>query len=151
MNYRIKHLKYDIYHPEDSEGRFSSYEAAQDFVDTLPDSAWWGVEHAEDKVKATDSPLEPMRNYLVYEAQDVEQPQTSPGYLSDRQIRERAVYKSLYNTFPIAVRAVNEEEAVKAVMATTRRISKYAVVEAVFIDFTQSLSEPDSIRAELNP
>lgn len=144
--YKIRHATYEsLNHPEGKE--YDSYESAQDFVERLPDPEWWVIIHEGD----ADKPVEPMRNFLVYEAQDVEQPQTSPGYLSDRQIRERAVYKSLYNTFPIAVRAVNEEEAVKAVMASTRRISKYAVVEAVFIDFTQSLSEPDSIRAELNP
>lgn len=51
-----------------------------------------------------------------------------------------------------AVKAKDENDAVKAVMASTRRIGKYAVVEATIVDFKFDPSqEAEGQRVELNP
>jgi hypothetical protein len=51
-----------------------------------------------------------------------------------------------------SVRAVDEMDAVRAVMAYTRRIGKYAVIEATFIDFSPTSADaPEGVRPQLNP
>ena len=50
-----------------------------------------------------------------------------------------------------AVRAPDPSEAVKAVMAYTRRIGKYAVIEATVVDFTFSPTEEAGTVVQLNP
>lgn len=49
------------------------------------------------------------------------------------------------------VRATDENAACRAVIGVTRRVGKYAVIPAVFIDFGEGLMEPNAKRPQLNP
>lgn len=145
--YKVVHTSIkDLEHPYGK--LYETPDEAQSFIDAQPDSDWW----IYTNVTPQNDPA-PMCNFLVFEAQEVEEDipvhEISRGYTPDRKLRYNRIVKNLFNSFPIAVRATDENEAVKAVMATTRRISKYAVIPAVFIDFTQELDSPTSIRAEL--
>lgn len=50
-----------------------------------------------------------------------------------------------------AVKALNEEAAVQAVARATRRLGAYAVIPAVFIDFTRPAEDVESETLQLNP
>lgn len=132
--YRVHNLYHkDIVLPRS----FELIQDAQDFVQGLPDEDQWVIESDAQ----TDNLPAAKRNFLVFEGQEL--PPTHNFH--------RTTPDTIYTADPIAVRAIDEEAAVKAVMGFTRRISKYAVVEATFIDFTVNIDEPDSRRAELNP
>jgi hypothetical protein len=86
------------------------------------------------------------RDYLVFES--TPQHRTRPDGTVDYEVRE--VLHS-YNCIG-SVRAVDEMDAVRAVMAYTRRIGKYAVIPATFIDFAPTGADaPEAVRPQLNP
>lgn len=80
-------------------------------------------------------------NYLVFEAD------TNLMFDDDAVKRVKLIgYQSIGSA-----RAETPEKACMAVMGVTKRIGKYAAVEATFLDFTPNLDDPDSERLALNP
>lgn len=101
-----------------------------------------------------------MRNFLIFESTEPIEEYTGSVIAHDpsgrviqredgvtqRRQRKLDPYKCIG-----AVRAKDETAAARAVVGVTRRLTKLAVVEASFIDFTQDADEPEADRAELNP
>lgn len=91
-----------------------------------------------------------MRNYLVFESA---QPNIIEHNIAtgSRVERDNPFILIGYNCIG-AVRAADESEAVRAVIAHTRRIGKYAVIEATFLDFAADLAaQPIKAQPVLNP
>lgn len=83
------------------------------------------------------------RNFLVFEAHTNLQPHPSA-----REAEPKLVG---YNCIG-GVSAADPERAVMAAMSVTRRIGKYAVIPAEFIDFSTGLvDEAEAERPTLNP
>lgn len=75
----------------------------------------------------------PKRNFLVFE--QAQNTIIEDNYHTGRvEYQNRALPLIGYNCIG-AVAAEDENDAVRAVMGVTRRISRYAVIEATFIDF----------------
>lgn len=136
--YIVHHVRYGNVHPVGSgdDGFFQSLEQADDLVQAQEDPSLWIIDPVKGQV--TD---EPMHDYLVFQARD----------LGPTQNYARPGADILWNEDIMAVRAVNPEEAVKAVMGVTKRLTKFAVVEATFISFDLSPNMPEGRRALLNP
>lgn len=130
----------DITYPSDPS-EFDTMESAQEFVDNLSDSYAWIIE------EVTPEPPPPpiaQANYLVFEGREVPEPQTHRGAMTDREIREQQVMRTLYDVYPMAIRASSPQQAAMRAMALTRRISKYAVLPVDLFDFSTDLEEPQA-------
>jgi hypothetical protein len=103
-------------------------------------------------MSATDDPKltgPGMTDYLVFEC--VTQHVSEMNHQTGAQ-REYDLRTTLHGYNCIgSVRAKDEMDAVRAVMQVTRRISKYAVLPAVFIDFSPTADADGTHRPQLNP
>lgn len=94
-----------------------------------------------------------MKDYLIFES--VSPPQPAMRHYQDghsEQVGPNVPGQGLVGYSCIgAVRARDKLDACKAVIGATRRVGKYAVIEAEFIDFTANLQEPEGERPILNP
>lgn len=97
-----------------------------------------------------ETPKAARRSFLVFESVDA----TNAG-LVQHPVRPGARGETvrpaqLYGYECIAaVSAVDEDHAARAVIGVTRRLSKLAVIQAVFIDFAADVNEPETVL--LNP
>jgi hypothetical protein len=96
-----------------------------------------------------------MRDFLVFEQDPSAVPPgqhvayDSGGKLTSGGLTPRPLFS--YRCVG-AVRARNPHDASRAVVAATRRVGKYAIMEATFVDFTADLAqEPEGDRPVLNP
>lgn len=90
-----------------------------------------------------------LRTFLVFEsAQQVHQAAPDAHYESMGEVPPRLTTLIPYNCIG-AIRAENEQAAVQAAMVATRRIGKYAVVEADVIKFEPG-GNADGRNLELN-
>jgi hypothetical protein len=98
-------------------------------------------------MEASKSTTPPVRNFLVFEAHTNNMPHPS-GRRGDRDNEPTLVG---YNCIG-GVAAQDEAKAVMAAMSVTKRIGKYAVIEATFVDFSAGLlAEAEADRPQLNP
>lgn len=100
-----------------------------------------------------------MKNYLVFESTE-EMTFTGGGYVTDPrgniiQRDEGRMIKGPFDPYVCigAVKAADVDAAAQATVRATRRVSKFAFVEASFVDFTKDEddTEPDANRPVLNP
>lgn len=95
-----------------------------------------------------------MNNYLVFESQAPPDHSGAPTQFNPRTNQMEVIGNApLFGyTCIAAVRAKDTTQAVQAVMGRTRRIGKYAVIEAEFIDFTSSpFQDAEGEAPQLNP
>jgi hypothetical protein len=99
-------------------------------------------------------------NYLVFECNEPVDEFTgsiesydASGRLIHRDTGTTRRRKPTLNSYHCigAVRAKDETAAARAVVGVTRRLTKLAVVPAVFIDFTDEADDVEEERPQLNP
>lgn len=88
-------------------------------------------------------------SYLVFESQ---QPEHGGAPVMTSGGRTVVGEEPLFGyTCVGAVSARDSVQAVQAIMSKTRRIGRYAVIEAEFINFDSAFSDPEEDRPTLNP
>lgn len=98
-----------------------------------------------------------MRNFLVFEADDAYEPppvnNVTTDYRGNTYVNRSEPRRKVLIPYTCvgAVQANDETDAARAIVSATRRIGKYAVIEATFIDFTQDINEPEAEAPKLNP
>lgn len=110
-------------------------------------------EDAPDKSQAKETA---MRNFLVFERDEPtdEKIATATGpavrMARGRGFKDASVPLLGYSCVG-AVKALSEEAAAQGVARATRRLGAYAILPAVFIDFTRAPEDVESETLQLNP
>lgn len=102
------------------------------------------AEYDPRDLRAEDGAPQPMYNWLVFE-QDTP-PEYDPRYAAQIDAPTLLNYQ-----VKGAVRATDATAAATAVVKATRRVGKYAVIQATLIDFTANFGEAEPNRPQLNP